>query len=1137
MPSIARSAKLKGFGRYLRHTVLVLCWACPAFPQTFGEVAGFVRDASGAVIAGVKITVTDQATDQSRGTSTDGTGAYAIPFLNPGAYRVLAEKEGFRAGSRHDVLLEVGGRAREDFVLEIGAVEEVVEVRGAAPLLQRENAAVGTVISGGTVLDLPLNGRNYLSLVKQAPNVAAEMPTGGAAQDSRQGGERVQQPISIAGQRQQFNRFTLDGVENTDVNFNTYLVRPSVEALREFKVQTGVYTAEYGRATSQIIVATRSGTNEFHGALFDFHRNDDLDARRWRSQGPKEPFARNQFGFVFGGPVIRRKLFFLSNLEILRDRRTWEDTANVPTDRMRRGDLAGADRPIFDPLTRTFETNPAGAGLAVGAERFANDLIPQDRINPIAVALLEFYPGATRPGDDIFSNYRRDVSQATNFEQFLQRLDYQESDSSSWFGRFSWGDERWASPGVFPTQTSRTNTRIYQGMFSNTRSLGPMTLNEFRASYNQFQNDRIGHFAGARDVTAELGIVGLTSPVSAAWGVPQVQLADGLRAFGESTDGPWVNRNHVFQILDNVSIVRRRHSIKFGGEFRRDRYNHEGAQWARGFFSFDGTATADPTSRGTSGHSFADFLLGEAVQAGRAFGISNAMLRATSVAFYLQDTWRLTSRLTMDWGLRYENTPPYHDKYRGIINAQVFDIGVGPGGLRSDTRTPILTRPGEGDFYEGLPFRYADGIPVQAGDHHMSRRLIASDNNDFAPRLGIAWNLADHWTVRTGAGLFYSQDIGNARFDLARNFTGRERMSADPERPNVNLSDPWAVARQTFTCSGWNGPCIGRPFALANVFGRRTPYVWQWLLNLQRQLTESTLLELGYQGSAGHKLERMRPFNQGVNRTGSADPTPVEGRQPWPEYDIVQEVDGSVNSNYHALSFKAERRFTGGLTFLTGFTWSKSIDNGSAIRTSGGDRLFPADTYDLARERGLSQFHTGRRLVAMFVYELPFGAGKPLFGSGGLLGKIAGGWSIGSMVTFSDGSPSVVGSIGDRNNTRVPNYPDATGISPIEENPTPERFWKVEAFDTTNRDLQFREGNVGRTVLTSPGFKNWDFSAFKNVRIREGHQLQFRFEAFNFSNHPNWHSPDNNARNLSSFGRIWGAKAMREIQFGLKYLF
>jgi hypothetical protein len=349
MSKVERNANPGGFARYARWTVLILCTTCPAFAQTFGELAGFVRDSSGGVIAGVQVTVMDQATNQSRSTSTGGTGAYAIPFLNPGAYRVLAETDGFRSGSRRDVLLEVGGRARADFVLEIGSVEEVVEVRGTAPLLQRENAAVGTIISARAILDLPLNGRNYLSLVKQAPNVAAEMPTGGQDQDLRQGGERVQQPISIAGQRQQFNRFTLDGLENTDINYNTYLVRPSIEALREFKVQTGVYTAEYGRATSQIIAATRSGTNEFHGALFAFHRNDNLDARSWRSQGPKEAFVRNQFGFVFGGPVIRSKLFFLSNLEVLRDRTTREHTANVATRSHEKGRSGGSGAPNLRP--------------------------------------------------------------------------------------------------------------------------------------------------------------------------------------------------------------------------------------------------------------------------------------------------------------------------------------------------------------------------------------------------------------------------------------------------------------------------------------------------------------------------------------------------------------------------------------------------------------------------------------------------------------------------------------------------------------------------------------------------------------------------------------------------------------------
>ncbi len=743
---------------------------------------------------------------------------------------------------------------------------------------------------------------------------------------------------------------------------------------------------------------------------------------------------------------------------------------------------------------------------------------------------MEFYPEATQPGEAGTENYRRDASRSTDFTQFLQRIDFQESDGSTWFGRWSEGNEPIADPGTFPDQTSRTNTRVSQGMVSNTRAFSPTVLNELRASYNRFDNDRIGHFAFDRDVGSELEIIGLPTKDPAEWGSPLVGLTAGLRSFGESNDGPWVNRNHTFQVLDNLSLVRGSHSIKFGVELRRDHYNHLGSQISRGRFNFSGNATFDPAARETTGHSFADFLLGESTRSTVAVGSADAKLRATSVYFYVQDTWRVSPTLTIDFGLRYERTPAFHDKHRGIMNAQVFDMGVVGEQLDEDTRTPILTRPGDGDFYEGVGFRYADGIPVQTSDSFLGRSLVTSDNNDFAPRLGIAWSPADHWSVRTGAGLFYSQDIGNARFDMARNLGGRDSITADPERPDSNLSDPWAQSRERFTCTGWDGPCVGEPFVLANSTGRRTPYIWQWVLNLQRQLGRSLLIEAGYQGSAGTKLERLRPFNQGINRSGPDDSSSLSQRRPWPVYGTVQETDSVVNSNYHALSLKAQRRFSNGLSFLAGYTWSKSIDGGSGIRNNSGDRLFPGNTYNLAAERGLSQFHVGQRFVASFTYQLPFSAQ-------GLANVLLGDWQIGSIVILSEGSPNTVGSIGDRNNTGTSNYPDATGISPVLDNPTTDHFWNIEAFDTTNPELRYRDGNVGRNVLTNPSFANLDFSLFKNIATKERQYLQIRFEAFNLANHPNWHTPGTNARNARNFGRIFGAKSMRELQFGVKYLF
>jgi hypothetical protein len=325
---------------------------------------------------------------------------------------------------------------------------------------------------------------------------------------------------------------------------------------------------------------------------------------------------------------------------------------------------------------------------------------------------------------------------------------------------------------------------------------------------------------------------------------------------------------------------------------------------------------------------------------------------------------------------------------------------------------------------------------------------------------------------------------------------------------------------------------------LGNIVNRRTPYVHQWLFNIQRQLTDDLMVEVGYQGNAGHKLERFRTYNQAILKTGPTDARTIQQRRPWPAYDRIQQVDGSVNSNYHALAAKVQQRFSRGLTYLASFTWSKAIDTGSAIRTNSGDRLWPTDSYDIDAERGLSQFHVGRRFVGSSVYELPFGTGKTWLNNGGIAGAIFGGWQIGAILTLSDGAPTNLTNIGDTFAVGgLGNNPHATGISPIPVNRSVENFWNIAAFDTTNPNLSYLPGNVGRNVLIRPGTRLLDASITRNIRIREGHSLQFRWEAFNATNHPNWNAPSTDARNATTFGKITSARTMREMQIALKYLF
>jgi len=1109
----------------MRLVLGLLLLSTAGFAQVYGEINGNLLDSTQSMLSGGRITAKNQATGQARQALSTEAGYFSLPFLSPGRYDVSAELAGFKAATRRDVVVQIDVKTRVDLTLVVGAVTETVEVVDTAALLNSDNAAVGTVIENRRIVELPLNGRNWLQMVALSPNVTAEMRASGHV-DSRQGGERGRQPISIAGQRQFFNRFTLDGVENTDVNYNTYVIRPSIEALEEFKIQTGIYSAEFGRATSQINGTTKSGGNSFHGALFHFLRNDRLDAKEWQVRGDKNPFRRNQYGFVGTGRIIRDRLFFLSNFEGARDVRTFQGLANAAPAPWRTGDFAGQPGVIFDPLTRT-------AVGADGAQPFAGNQIPRTRLHPSALKLLEFYPeptatGARNIGAD--PNYVRQRKRTQPSDQFTQRFDFNESSRSAWFGRFSLADEFERRIETFPQQEGGVQVRVFQSMISNTRTLTPTIVNETRFGYNRFDNDLILHYAYQRDVTKELGIRGLVSPETNAWGTPAIQLGSGLTSFGESGNGPWIYRNRTMQFLNNTSVLRGKHAFRFGVEMRRDIYNAQGNTVARGRFYFNGLLSINPapgSARATAANIFSELMLGLPQRSERALGLASADLRAISSYAYFEDAWKVTPKLTVTLGLRYELSPPWYEPNRRLMNIQMF-------GWERGSRTPIMTRPGNGDFNDGLAFRFADVIPTQTGDGKMGRTTIQTDRNDFAPRIGIAWAPSSRWTVRAGGGLFFTQDQGNPRFDMVRNLAGRGDFTGSDQQPNSTLDDPWRSERQSFTCTGWAGNCVGQPFVLGNVNSRRTPYVGQWLFNLQRQLTSSLVIETGYMGNIGRRLERLRSTNEPYLRAGLTDNSSVQSRRPFPIYGIIQQVDGVVNSNYHAFNFKVTQRFARGLNVMAGYTFSKAIDDASGIRSSGGEQSIAKWDWDLRDERGLSQFHGAHRWAGSVLYEIPFLAGAPRFARQALAD-----WQLGSILTFSTGSPVRVSAIGDTNNIGGEgNYPDATGISPTLNAGTTERFWNIAAFDISSPELRYRFGNVGRNVLLAPGYANWDFSLLKNVNLPwEGHRMQFRWEVFNGTNRAKWNVPASDVRNAATFGRVLSARNMREMQFALKYLF
>ncbi|MBS1875505.1 MAG: TonB-dependent receptor [Acidobacteria bacterium] len=1093
--------------------------------QTFGAFTGQVTDSTGAAISGASITVTNTATNAVRNAVSNDAGLYDFPSLAPGVYHVKVEKPGFKSATSNNVQVQVQQTVRLDFSLTVGQVSESIEVLASAAQLQTENSTVGTVIENKRIVELPLNGRNYLQLVSLSPNVTTASPSAGQA-GSRQGGDRASQSIAVAGQRTMFNHFTLDGVENTDPNFNTYVILPSIDAIQEYKIQTGVYPAEFGREATQINVLTRSGGNQFHGTAFEFLRNDKLDAKNYAfttARPPKDPFKWNQYGFTFGGPVWipkvfngHDKLFFMGNYESFRQRRSVQSVYTVPTLAMQGGDFTAVANTIYDPATR------AKANGVVTASAFPGQIIPKARFDPISLKLLEFYPASNLTTSRLSNNFQESQGRPINKDQFVLRMDFVESDKSSWFGRYSWGDENQLSEGLHLDGTKiLTNVEQYVG--SNTRVLSPAVVTETRFGYTRFYNSIGRNLAFTRNVVKELGIPGLNPGDPVVWGIPNVTLIN-YSSIGDDTEGPYENKNNSLQFLNNTSWTHGKHTFRFGGEIRREQFNQVGNQFARGQWTFDLSATQNPQTK-TGGDSFAGFLLGQLYQAEAAVSIASAQFRSTSFSLYFDDTWKVTPKLTLSLGLRYENTPPWEDQTGKLFSVYIPYMDSTPQ-VADKSRYPSFIRQGSGtDPYSGVSIRWPN-INV-LWDGRLGNRLVARDNNDFAPRLGIAYTPNNKWVVRTGYGILYNQDTGNPRFDMSRNLSGRVRFNpTDPDFPNLT----WSSALAGF--AGANAQ-VATPYAFANKYERRTPYAMMYLFNVQRELTDSVVVEAGYLGSVSHHLESLRAVNESLPGTVGS----VNSRAPYPNFGRIQLVDNGANANYNSMSLKVTKRYTKGLTLLASYTWAKSIDDASGIRVQDGDTLFPQNSYCVECERGVSAFDTRHRFITSGLWDIPVGRGRAMDVKNPVLNAIIGGWQIGSILMVQSGfplTPTIGGT--DRSGTGSAfDRPNATGLSPYVSNPSPAQWFNIAAFALQPAGTL---GNAGRESIVGPGMFTWDFSTHKDFQIHEGHRIEFRWEAFNAANHPVWGTPNSNANSSASFGTITGTRInMRQMQCALKYVF
>src|SRR5215469_14175318 len=745
----------------MRSTVLIvgLCLSAGlASAQTFAAITGEVRDQSGAVVPNAPIAATNVATNVSRSTATNASGVYNFPDLIPATYQIRVTAAGFQTATS-TVEIQVQQTARVDFALILGQASQTVEVSALAASLTTENATVGTVIAEKNINDLPLNGRNFLQLVALAPSVTYGF-TAASIASSRQGGDRVNQNISVAGMRGTWNNYTLDGAADTDPNFNLYIQVPSIDALQEFKVQSGIYPAEFGREAAQINVSTKSGTNDFHGTAYDFLRNSDLDAKPYDFIGTrpaKAPFKQNQYGYYLGGPVWipklfngRNRLFFMSNWEGFKSRLQNTGNFTVLPDAWRDGDFSQLKTVLMDPDTRVL-----GPNNQYTATPFMGNIIPPARLDQTSQKLLAFLPHANiNPLNSANPNSNLQIPQNNTVDknQATERIDSTQGARSQWGARFSWSDENIGNP-LLPDQGLTLGTNSKQYMVSNAWVLSPTKVNEVRFGYTSMYNAVADVLSGKRDVVKELGLP-FSPEVPQSWGVPGVTMGNGLSSWGDNTSAPFVINDNVTQVLDNFTWNRGTHSFRFGGEYRYDVFAQYGNQYTRGNPQFNGNYTANPETL-VGGNSAADFVLGDPYRLDLALQLAQGNDTANSLAFYFDDTYKMTAKLTVTVGLRWEMVQPWLDTMQNMTN---FDF-KGPLPMTPNVDPslyPVFVRAGtSGNFYQGLNYIYvnttgvgAPGPVSTARDGRLGARMFNTDWNNFGPRFGIAYSPNSKWSLR-----------------------------------------------------------------------------------------------------------------------------------------------------------------------------------------------------------------------------------------------------------------------------------------------------------------------------------------------------------------------------------------------------
>jgi hypothetical protein len=1101
---------------------IVCCvWACVfaacislSAQQITGNIRGTVADPSGAIVRGATVTAHHLETGLLRTTTTDRNGSFVLLELPIGHYRLDVAMNGFQEYVQDGITLSVNETASVSPRLAIGSEKQQVLVRADAKLIEPTVTSLGKVVQQRELEDLPLNGRNFSQLGLLQPGVVPLTPGVIEAGGSLRNG----QAYAVNGQRPESNNFLIDGANNFNGVDGGFILRPPVDAIGEFRIITHSANAEFGGALgSTTNIITRSGTNHLHGTLWEFLRNDALDANNYFAQ-TKEPLKQNQFGAAAGGPIKKDKTFIFGFYEGFRNRQGKTALTTVPSNKQRAGDFSEL---CPEGFAGGFCTNPAHQLFNVFANApYPNNQVPQVQFNSISKNLLSFFPTAN-VGTNLFSTTQTVRNDANEFGIKVDHY-LNPKDTLSFrymFNQLSQFDPLSPGGASVPGFPVGEDQRAQNFVTQETHTFSPALIAIARFSF--LRNKLLFGERENHQSPSSLGFQ-YTPSLSLAAGPPFIQV-NGYSEIGDPITGPRNTYENVFDYTGSLSWIRGKHELKFGGGYQHQGINVMQGIATNGFFVFVPFPVTD---------AFASFLVGQPIVFLQGVGDFSRGIRGNNENWYVQDTYKVTSRFTVNAGVRYELPRPYTEIHNRL---SLFEPGK---------KSQVMPSAPTGLLYPGDP-----GVP--AG-------LIATDMKAFAPRLGLAWDPTGdgEWLMTSSYSIFYEPYYTGQGGPL------QAPISAPPYlgTPQVSLpkfSDPFnghPPAAGTFST----------PLTNLTLSPKLTlPYTQDWDLNLQHSFGADLLLEVGYVGTKGTRLPRFVEANPAVFVPGTANGQPISNSSNADQrrlysgctladspgsckFSSTGEIAGIANSSYNALEASLRKRFSHGLSFLTSYTWSKAIDDvssfnitGSAAKPVAGENDLAQNPFNLGAERGLSLFDARHRFVGSYEWVLPFWNHGHNWYQWGL-----GGWQLNGIATLMSGTPFTVF---DSNDVAAQgSAPEITGFSAqrpnLVGNPNSGKrtigSWlntgAYKRLDPTANAGQF--GTEGRNVNVGPAYADWDFAALKNFKVTEPMQFQFRAELFDFLNRANFRLPDSDISS-PSFNHVLAAEDPRQVQFALKFMF